>query len=64
MRTIAIMLAGSALLALGACDKGEDKAQSGAGEAQSAQEIAAQVKKVSLQPGEWETTSEIVDAKS
>lgn len=63
MRTIAIMLAGSALLALGACDKGEDKAQSGAGEAQSAQEIAAQVKKVSLQPGEWETTSEIVDAK-
>lgn len=63
MRIIAIMLAGSALLALGACSKSEDKAGSGGGEAQSAQEIAAQVKKVSLQPGEWETTSEIVDAR-
>lgn len=63
MRTIAIMLAGSALFALGACGKSEDKAESGGGEAQSAQEIAAQVKKVSLQPGEWETTSEIVDAR-
>lgn len=63
MRIVAIMLAGSALLALGACGKSEDKAESGAGEAQSVQEIAAQVKKVSLQPGEWETTSEIVEAK-
>lgn len=62
MRTIAIMLAGSALLALGACGKSEDKAGSG-GETQSTQEIAAQVKKVSLQPGEWETTSEILDAR-
>lgn len=62
MRTIAIMLAGSALFALGACGKSEDKADSG-GETQSAQEIAAQVKKVSLQPGEWETTSEIIDAR-
>lgn len=62
MRKVAIMLAGSALLALGACGKSEDKTE-GDGEAQSAQEIAAQVEKVSLQPGEWETTSEIVDAK-
>jgi len=63
MRIVAIMLAGSAVLALGACGKGEDKAGNGAGEAQTAQDVAAQVKKVSLQPGEWETTSEIVEAK-
>jgi len=63
MRIVAIMLAGSALLALGACGKSEDKPGNGAGETQSVQEIAAQVKKISLQPGEWETTSEIVEAK-
>ncbi len=60
MRSIAIMLASSAILALGACDKGGEAIDNGGG-AQTAQDVATEMKKISLQPGEWETTSEIVD---
>lgn len=59
MRIIPMMLAGSALILLGACDKGASGANDG--KPQSAEEVAQEIKKVSLQPGEWETTQEIVD---
>lgn len=58
MRAVSIILSGAALLALSACGKSDDKAASGN---QSAQEVASELKKVSLEPGEWETTQEIVD---
>ena len=63
MKTTAIMLSGVALLALSACGKGEDKAAGtgASGTSQTAEEVASEMKKVSLQPGQWETTSEIVD---
>lgn len=56
-----IMLAGGALLALAGCGKGEDKAGSSA--PQSVEEIADEMGKVQLEPGEWETTTELVDMK-
>ena len=64
MRKIAILAAGCALLALGACGKGEEEAAGGAsGEAQTAQEVASEMKKISIQPGEWESTTEVVDVR-
>lgn len=65
MRNRAILVAGAALLALSACGKGEDKAASGtpSGEKQSVEEVASDMKKVALSPGQWETTSEIVDVQ-
>jgi len=53
-----MVLAGSAMLTLAACDKGPDAARN-----QSAGEVASELKKVSLRPGEWETTQEVVDVK-
>lgn len=66
MKLFPMMLAGSAVLALVACDKaqeqgaGERGAGAGAGN-QSTEEVATEMKKIALQPGEWETTQEIVD---
>lgn len=64
MKNRAILVASAALLALSACDKG-DKTPSApaAGGSQSVEDVAAEMKKVALQPGEWETTSEVVDVK-
>ena len=52
------VLAGSALMVLAACDKGPDKTQN-----QSVEEVAKEMKKITMQPGEWETTQEVVDVK-
>lgn len=67
MKAFAILAAGAALLTLGACGKGEDKTAGGEGAAapaatnQSAEEVATELKKLSIEPGEWETTQEIID---
>jgi len=56
---------GSLLIAgamLSACGKGDEQGAGGASAAnQSAEEVASEMKKVTLQPGEWETTQEVVD---
>lgn len=59
MRKMA-MAAALAALTLGACSK-EDGGSASGDSPQSAEEVASQMAKVSLQPGEWETTSEIVE---
>lgn len=58
MKLFSVMLAGSAMMMLAACDKGPGAAQN-----QSVEDVASEMKKVSLQPGEWESTQEIVDVK-
>lgn len=58
MKLLSMMLAGSAVMMLAACDNGP-----GAGPDQSAQEVAAEMNKVTIRPGEWETTQEVVDVK-
>jgi len=60
-KVVSILLASSAVLALAGCGKGEDKAGSGA--PQSVEEVAKEMDMVQLQPGEWETTTEMVDMK-
>ncbi|MGE4429834.1 MAG: DUF3617 domain-containing protein [Sphingobium sp.] len=58
MKLFPMMLVGSAVMMLAACDKGP-----GAGPSQSAEEVASEMKKVTIRPGEWETTQEVVDVK-
>ncbi|GLT01510.1 hypothetical protein GCM10007897_29040 [Sphingobium jiangsuense] len=53
-----ILLAGSAVLMLAACGKEPETARN-----QSAEEVASEMKKITLLPGEWETTQEVVDVK-
>lgn len=50
------------VLALAGCGKGEEKSGS-AGANMSAAQVADEMEKVSLQPGEWETVQEITDVK-
>ncbi|MCB2014261.1 MAG: DUF3617 domain-containing protein [Sphingobium sp.] len=59
MRIFATLVSGVALIGLSACGKSDD--QSASGDAQGMEEVASEMKKIALQPGEWETTSEIVD---
>lgn len=65
MKKFAILISGTALLVLGACGTGGEKTgdAAGSGEEQSAEQVVSEMKKVSLQPGEWETSSEIVDVR-
>lgn len=67
MKRFAILISAgfsaAALLALSACGKSDDGAGAGSGAKQSAEQVASEMKKVSLQPGEWETTVEIVDVQ-
>jgi len=63
MKNRTILIASAALLALSACDKSDKSPSAPAGGSQSVEDVASEMKKVALQPGEWETTSEIVDVK-
>ncbi|MPT48463.1 MAG: DUF3617 domain-containing protein [Sphingobium sp.] len=58
MKLFSVMLAGSAMMMLAACDKGPGEAKN-----QSVEDVASEMKKISLQPGEWESTQEVVDVK-
>lgn len=65
MKLFPMMLAGSAVLALAACGKGEEPG-AGAGasaENQSVEQVATEMKKIALLPGEWETTQEVIDVQ-
>lgn len=61
MKAVAMMVAGTMLLGLAACDKGDGN--KGSGKPQSAQDVAAEMKKITIRPGEWETTQEVIDVK-
>jgi len=64
MKLFPMMLAGSAVLALAACGKGGEQGATGSSAGnQSVEEVASEIKKISIQPGEWETTQEITDVK-
>ena len=63
MRIVPMVLAGSAMLVLAACDKGSKEGGADAARNQSVGEVASEMKKISLRPGEWETTQEVVDVK-
>jgi len=52
---------GAALIGLSACGTSGD--QPASGDAQGVKEVASEMKKIALQPGEWETTSEIIDVQ-
>jgi len=58
MKLFPIMLAGTAAMLLSACDKGPGEAKN-----QTAQEVASEMKKITMKPGEWETTQEVIDVK-
>lgn len=68
IRLLAGMASVAALLALSACGKSDEEAADSTiagtpvGE-QSAEDVASQMKKVSLKPGQWETTQEITEIK-
>ena len=65
MKTFAITLSASTMLALAACSGGSDSGtpSTAPGEEQSAEEVASEMEKVSLMPGEWESTSEVIDVQ-
>lgn len=70
MRNVLMLSAGAMMLTLAACDKGAEPAAdgnsgpaAGANTSQSVEQVAAEMKKISLQPGEWETSFEILDVK-
>lgn len=57
MKRLATIMAGTAVLALGACGKGEKAPE----KPQTVQQVADEIKKISLQPGEWEVGQEVTD---
>ncbi len=58
MKLFPIMLAGTAAMLLAGCNEGPGEARN-----QTAQEVASEMKKISMKPGEWETTQEVIDVK-
>ena len=60
MKAMGIIFSGAALIALASCGKSDDKV---AGANQSAAEVAKEMSKARIDPGEWETTHEILDVK-
>lgn len=64
MKQFPMMLAGSLILALSACGKGSEQGGTGtSSENQSVEDVASEMGKIALQPGEWETTQEVVDVR-
>jgi hypothetical protein len=62
MKALFLLSTATALLALSACGKSDEKA-AGAGTNMSASQVAEKINDIKLQPGEWEATQEIVDVK-